>query len=457
MNAGTTTRELPDALADGQLRALRLQYDEVNTLTESSLRYRDPEEILAAALQILPEPDEEAGDGFIQAMAASKALREGRMQRAEALAQKALVGMQNNLHVQSLLARATGTPDKPREGLFCRSPFENLETAPNGEVYFCCPAWLPKPIGNMKQDGAEAIWNSPAARDIRASIHDGSYRHCSRLHCPKLSGAGLERTEDIRRPDLAKLAAARRVRLERGPANVILSHDRSCNLACPSCRSGLVLARKDEQSAMNALVERVIFPLLADARRLRITASGDPFGSGHFQHVLRQLFQSGNAHLKVDLQTNGLLLTPALWQRLNLEGHVGSLIVSVDAAEAETYAKVRWPGSFEVLQKNLSFFKDLRAENRIARFRLDFVVQTQNYQEMSDFIGLARELGCDGVKFQMIRSWGAMSPTDFAEQHIGDRGHPAYRSFVAALAVARRQAPFAEFWGMQAALQDADA
>lgn len=138
-----------------------------------------------------------------------------------------------------------------------------------------------------------------------------------------------------------------------------------------------------------------------------MTASGDPFGSAHFQYVLRHLDRAGNPRLRVDLQTNGLLLTPRLWGALNLEGRVDQLLVSADAARPETYAVLRRGGDFAVLGRNLAFFAALRREGRIGRLRLDFVVQAANFEEMPAFVAWARALGCDGVKFQRIRNWGA--------------------------------------------------
>jgi MoaA/NifB/PqqE/SkfB family radical SAM enzyme len=452
-----------DAAAEGRARLAHLAqaYLACNRLTGSAASYRDPDEILQEAGTIVAtlDPaeraalDAEAGSAgalpLLMAVLAVEALDRGDGAGAARYLRRALVSQQNNLHLQTLLRRAEGATAPDRfDGQFCRAPFENLETTPSGDVHFCCPAWLPKPIGNLKDATAEEIWNSPAARDIRASIHDGSYRHCSRMHCPKLSGGGLEPRDAIRSRDLKTVSDARRVRLDRGPRNVILSHDRSCNLACPSCRTGLILARKAEQEDLNGLADRVLFPLLAGAARVRITASGDPFGSAHFQYVMRNIGRCGNPALRIDLQTNGLLLTERLWSDLALEGRVGALMVSIDAARPETYARVRRPGRFEVLAPNLAFFARLRAEGRIARLRFDFVVQGENWREMSEFVTLARAHGADGVKFQMIRSWGTFTVEEFAAQDVAAPGHPNHADFQSLAREVMRERPFVEFWGL---------
>ena len=447
-----------------RLGPLGRRYVRANRLTGSAPGYEAPETILAAAeATVAAVPDAalaaEGAPVLALILAARRALARGDAAGALALGRRAAPRLQNDLALQRLMARARaalpGAAPEPAPQGFCRAPFENLETAPGGDVFFCCPAWLPKPIGNLGDSTAGEIWNSPAARDIRASIHDGSYRHCSRVHCPKLSGGRLDRPEALP-ARLRAVAEARQVTLPEGPRKVILSHDRSCNLACPSCRTGLILARKEEQAELNAMADRVILPLLAGADRVRVTASGDPFGSAHFQYVLRNLGRVANPRLRLDLQTNGLLLTPRLWEALGLEGRVDQLLVSADAARAETYAQVRG-GRFETLLENLGFFARLRREGRIASLRLDFVVQAANHAEMPDFVALARSFGCDGVKFQMIRSWGTWSAGEFRRHDISDPGHPEHGAFLGVLAGLRDAGPFVEFWGMAAALRAAAA
>lgn len=439
-------------------------YRRSNRLTRSHPDWQEPDTILDAALG----DDDPHDPALREAAAAAKSpvtllaalaradLAAGDLAGATALLRRALAREANHLHLQTLHRRASGVADDPTLAeRFCSAPFESLETAPGGQVYFCCPAWLPVPIGNLEDGDAEAVWNSPAARDIRASIHDGSYRYCSRTHCPKLSGDALPARTAVRQPRLRRIVESATHRLDDGPKRIVLAHDRSCNLSCPSCRTHLILARKDEQAELNRMAERVLFPLLANAVRVRVTASGDPFGSAHFQYVLRHLDRAQNPRLRVDLQTNGLLLTPRLWDQLGLDGRVDQLLVSVDAATAATYAEVRRGGHFATLLGALGFIAELRRQRRVERFRLDFVVQARNFREMGAFADLARRYGADGVKFQMIRSWGTWTPAEFARQDISDRAHPEYAAFLDELNDPRLAPPFVEFWGMGTALSDA--
>lgn len=322
---------------------------------------------------------------------------------------------------------AAATEDLSR--FFCRRPFEEFEVRANGDVYTCCSAWLPVPIGNLKRGGPDEIWNSPAAQAVRRSILDGSFRHCSRVNCPEIVNRQLERRDALHDPSHREIVRTQRTRLEQRPLRVLMSQDRSCNLSCPSCRHDVILASKQEQDRLNALAEGALLPLLRDARQVKVTGSGDPFASAHFRHVLRRLAELRLPKLRIQIQTNGLLLDERAWHELGLYGLVESVWVSIDAAMPETYAAVRRGGDFARLLGNLVFLGWLRETGRLPLLRLDFVVQSLNFREMPAAVELARAFRCDAVYFQMIRNWGTYSVATFREHYIGSPDHPAYAEF----------------------------
>ncbi len=212
-----------------------------------------------------------------------------------------------------------------------------------------------------------------------------------------------------------------------------MSQDQSCNLSCPSCRTKLILARKNEQDRLNEIFEAVILPLLRDARQVKITGSGDPFASGHYRHVLKRLSRREFPQLRVQLQTNGVLLDRRAWQELGLDGLVESVWVSIDAARPETYAIVRRGGSFGKLLQNFEFLGALRRQGHIRHLRLDFVVQALNFREMPEAVDIARAFGFDRIHFQMIRNWGTFTVAEFDRHFIGSPDHPDYGEFLEVL------------------------
>lgn len=313
---------------------------------------------------------------------------------------------------------------------FCPRPFQVLETRTNGDASTCCSSWMPATIGNIYRQGAEEIWNSPAAREIRRSVLDGDFRYCSRMFCPKITSRALPRKDEM--GPVGGLGRFEQ-RLARGPKRVLLSHDRSCNLSCPSCRTRVIVARKSEQERMAEVTESVLLPLMADARLVKITGSGDPFASNHFRQLMTRLDGAAFPDLKLEIQTNGLLLDRQSWAELRLDGRVDSIWVSIDAARRETYELVRRGGAFGKLLKSLVFISRMRRAGRFRFFELAFVVQWRNYREIPEAIALARRIGADSVSLQVIRNWGTFTLPEFQRHNIADPNHPEHAEFLQVL------------------------
>lgn len=310
---------------------------------------------------------------------------------------------------------------------FCAEPFRTLETTHTGLAFVCCPVWLPTPIGTLDDDPV-AMWDGAVARDVRASILDGSFRHCNHLHCPEITNRRLPSRDSAEARAVIEAYASNEA--PRLPSNVNLSHDKSCNLSCPSCRSGLYLAKKQKQVQLDELSDRFVLPLLKDAETVMITGSGDPFASNHFRNIIKKLTPADYPRLRFNLITNGQLCDARAWQDLGLGDRVDNVHVSVDAATSDTYAFVRRLGDFARLRRNLAFLKTLRESGRIASLEFSMVVQTRNFREMPGLVDMAREFSADAVHFQMIRKRDIFSAREFAEAFVGAADHPEHDAFV---------------------------
>jgi hypothetical protein len=313
---------------------------------------------------------------------------------------------------------------------FCELPFTRFETTHTGLAFVCCPIWLPTPIGTLDTDPLD-LWNGPLAQSIRASIAEGSFRYCNHLHCSRITNRTLLPREAQEAQALLAAYAASDNRNH--PKDVILSHDKSCNISCPSCRSQPYMAGKARQAELDRLMERTVFPLLRQAETVMITGSGDAFGSNHFRHVIKRLESPEFSHLKIDLHTNGQLWDERAWQELKLTGRVRYAHVSIDAARADTYAIVRRGGSFERLLRNLAFIRSLRESGEIDRLEFSMVVQAQNFREMPEFVQLGRHYTADAISFQMIRQRDLFSRDDYEKAFIGSPSHPDHASFIEVL------------------------
>lgn len=313
---------------------------------------------------------------------------------------------------------------------FCANPFRQLETAQTGLAYVCCPVWLPTPIGTLEMDPT-ALWSSEDAKKIRDSIVDGSFRFCSHIHCPSISGRTLPSRESV---EAKKHIERHKSGASTLPEHLILSHDKSCNLSCPSCRTSLYGANSKKQAKLDALTEHTLVPLMKGAKSVLITGSGDPFGSKHFRNLIKRLNNGEFPDLRIDLISNGQLWDMRAWNDLRLNGRVQSAEVSIDATTSETYQFVRRGGNFDRLLDNLAFIRDLRQSGEIAHFAVSMVVQARNFREMVDFVRLGERFSADRIIFNMIRQRDIFGREEFVEAFVGDPAHPEYGSFCRALA-----------------------
>ena len=333
--------------------------------------------------------------------------------------------------------RVGASPGRELQGLHCPLLWNTAHVLSSGDVHLCCSVWLRTPVGNVFDQPVEAIWTSPAAEAMRDSARDGSYRYCGKMACPQIrwrafdDEAGRTVVEDGT-PDgdfwLEEAPA-----LPASPTRLNLSYDRTCNLACPSCRSQRFTAKGDELARIERVTDQVI-PALARAERLEVTGSGDPFASKSFRRLLQAVRREDAPRLRITLMTNGLLLDRREWTKFaHLHGMIDAVNVSVDAARAETYRVVRRGGELEDLVPNLHFIGELLADGAIATYRLCFVVQQRNYREMPEFVRLAARVGARQVRFQMLHDWGAMPGDELHAQRVHVAGHPEHAAFLEVL------------------------
>lgn len=321
--------------------------------------------------------------------------------------------------------------DQTISGKFCPVPFENFEVLWTGDVYLCCSAWVPAPVGNLKSRSVMQIWNSGAASRIRKSVLDGSYSFCSREFCTLLQGGGLPDRDSVTDPDHRDIIRRQLTVLPYGPRKITLDNDRTCNLWCPSCRTSRFVLRGKEFEEAYLLQKKLLGEGLKDARVLHVSGSGDPFASRLHSELLKNIDSRIYPDLKIIIMTNGLLFTPENWNKFqNAHPSVKIVIVSIDAATSPTYRTVRRGGDFGVLLKNLAFISGLRRDEKIDRLEFHFVVQQANYLEMKQFVELGRNFGADLVSFARLCNWGAFSPQEYRSRAVHLPDHPEHRRFL---------------------------
>lgn len=333
-------------------------------------------------------------------------------------------------HIQGLI-----DPTNPAYDLtdrFCETPFDVLDIL-DGKSHLCCASWLPASVGDLAEEPWQDVWNSDTAQSIRASILDGSFRFCNKTACPKIV--------DNRLPTKARISAESdrwrdtvdnfRTRQIDGPQRLNLAYDQTCNLSCPSCRTGKIAADSAMRARYDILQEEQILPLLKHSKLVFITGSGDPFASKNFRTLLDRLGPEEYPDLRFQVMTNGMLFTPREWERFPaLHGRTAYLRISLDAATGPTHEMLRRGARWPVMESNLAFARDLRMQGLIDRLELSFTVQVENYEEMGASIDLAHRYAADSVAFTRLTNWGTFSPAEYADKAVFMPAHPRHGHFL---------------------------
>lgn len=326
----------------------------------------------------------------------------------------------------------------------CLNPFKYIDIQ-NDTQWVCCPSWCPTNIRahNRPVDEREDLkenWFSPQAIDIRKSVTDGTYRHCNHKVCPSLSqliNTGEKPEEFItieefnEKYDLETYDGL--------PEQILFGFDRSCNLKCPSCRKDFVPnddVDSEEHKIKKYLLDSIEKDFSDSAEMILITGSGDPFYSKLYRDYLINFDGEKYPNLdRIQIITNGVLLTEKMWNSLNAKSHIKTIEISIDAGTKNTYENItRLNGDWDALIKNLKFLSTVTS---LTHLICSFVVSKYNYKEMETFLNVITEIFehakfTFSVHYRQIVHWqtGAYNPLEIRELQVFEREHPYFEDFM---------------------------
>jgi hypothetical protein len=319
----------------------------------------------------------------------------------------------------------------------CPVPWQHMEIGYNHDVFLCCH--IPTPVGNLGEDRysaslskIEEIWKGEKAEEIRSSILDRSYRFCDANTCPILDQP-VETTPyewwhtslAIYPQDIVKARPNWTVSIAPWPLRISLANDKSCNLACESCRNDRLL--DDANPKLDIALRRLLNAgVLEFAEVLKLN------GSGEFVHSKKLLAFVAEVlvrypRLRLELLTNMTTFDAEMFYRLGFRHRVSQIWGSIDAATPATYAKVRG-GNFKAVLRHLDSFANIRGDEGI-RLIMGFVVSSRNFREMGAFAKLADDRGI-GAHFMGIQNWGHLRREVYDELDVARKTHPAHTELV---------------------------
>lgn len=294
--------------------------------------------------------------------------------------------------------------DQAYYDLDCRTMLNHLEIMREGDTRCCCTTFVKQNLDNIFEKNRDKLWHSHLHKIMCLSTENRTFSFCDKSMCPLFVAKKAEpyrnQTDSYRK-------------MSSFPEVLALGHDSSCNLSCSTCRRELHFAKGPELDKVKQVTEKIKKEYLPQCKFLILAGDGEVFASPSY----REIYESPECDPGyIRLLSNGTLFTPVNWKRF-IAGKTGKIMltVSIDAATKETYERIRRNGKFDQLKENMEFASELRKCGELHYFRMNFVVQRENYQEMVPFVQWGEELGVDEIFFTKILNWGTYTPEEFME------------------------------------------
>ncbi len=183
------------------------------------------------------------------------------------------------------------------------------------------------------------------------------------------------------------------------PVCLYLEVTNRCNLLCETCPRTF----EDLEPPMDLSMEMFtrIVDQVPNVKRVVLHGVGEPMLVKHLPDMIRYLKKRSGVH--VLFNTNGTLLAPKK-QREIIDTGLDELRVSLDAAEAATFLKVRGKDMFDRIVRNVSSFTNLQkaigAEKPLVSLWLTGLKETVD--QLPDFVRMAARIGVKEVHLQRL-------------------------------------------------------
>ncbi|WP_207926103.1 radical SAM protein [Actinocrispum wychmicini] len=181
------------------------------------------------------------------------------------------------------------------------------------------------------------------------------------------------------------------------PRVLFLELTENCNLSCPMCRAAGPYDRSKNMS--QEIFDRVVADLFPAAEIVDLRGWGESTILKTFPQAVDRTIEAG---CRIRLVTNLTVPNEALWRRL--VRHHALILVSFDAARADTFATLRRGAKLAVVLRNLEVMVDeaRRSGVPVDTIRLNVVVQPQAIPELPDIVRIAADLGLSHIQLNPL-------------------------------------------------------
>lgn len=259
---------------------------------------------------------------------------------------------------------------------FCNQPFNRIEIYEDGKVFNCCPPFLNYySIGNIYETSFDEIWNGDKAKNLRRKILNGDFSLCS-------DSCNQKMNNEVDSTDFSEI-------IDIYPTEISISSDNICNVKCKICRDNQLVTKYDKENLENE-IEKLWLPVFKDAKLLRFGCSGEPFASKKETMIIKMAAEK-YPDLRFHFHTNGILADEEMLKSLNVFYKTDIITLSLHSASRWTYNKIVIGGNWDKVMKNIKLYSKMKQDNIIKKFRMIFVVYSENYKDMEKFVKLAKK------------------------------------------------------------------
>lgn len=204
---------------------------------------------------------------------------------------------------------------------------------------------------------------------------------------------------------------------ERFPLMILPQVSNVCNSKCTHCwfNANPSLRRRDGVRFMPPELLKKIIDEIALHRDplplLRITSTGEPFTMPGLMEIL--CYAAAEKQVRTAVITNGSLLVPEVSKHL-IDANVEALEISADAADKETYEKIRGGLSFERLMDNIDFMLSYRNRTGSKTKILVSFVEDPEYIDTPSVEAFWRDR-VDNVIVRKYLTYGQISESGYSE------------------------------------------
>jgi MoaA/NifB/PqqE/SkfB family radical SAM enzyme len=204
--------------------------------------------------------------------------------------------------------------------------------------------------------------------------------------------------DSVSRRYFEDIAEERGACADKDPVCLYLEVTNRCNLPCTTCPR--TYEELEPEKDMSFGVFTGIVDQFASVKRVVLHGVGEPMMVKDLPRMVAYLKARG---VHVLFNTNGTLLKVKKSREL-IEAGLDELRVSLDAAEAGAYAKIRGRDMFDAILRNLRGFLALKQEMRITHPRVSLWLTglKETIEQLPAFVRLAAEVGVMEVHLQRL-------------------------------------------------------